>query len=244
MNKINNVLFLILARSGSKGIPGKNIKKLNGLPLMAYRIKTALSLTSKDNVWVSTDNNDYKNIAIEYGASVPFLRPESLSADDSSSIDAVIHALNWASDNSKSYKYICLLEPTSPFVQFKYIAEALSIVKKEKDLDGVCSTTIMKKNSFLIQNESKYLDVLYNRIKNRKDYRRQSFQNQITPSGGFYIMKVNALMRKKTFYTDKTLSFILDDYNSIDINNLFDFQLCEFLLKNNIINISKVYKND
>lgn len=107
-----NILWLVTARSGSKSIPDKNIKILGKQPLISYRIQSALTTRIAGDVWVSTDSEKYAEIAKEYGAEIPFLRPDYLSTDDASSTDVVLHAMEYALNLNKKYDFIGLLEPT------------------------------------------------------------------------------------------------------------------------------------
>jgi CMP-N,N'-diacetyllegionaminic acid synthase len=121
---LKNILWLIPARSGSKSIPHKNIKKLGDYPLMVYRIKSALSIASPDDVWVSTDSEEYAEIARRYGATIPFLRPEELATETATSADVVLHAINEAGKRGLKYSALALLEPTSPFISYSQLSEA------------------------------------------------------------------------------------------------------------------------
>mgnify|MGYP000946277880 CR=1 FL=1 len=124
---MEDILWLIPARSGSNSIKDKNIKLLNGKPLIEYRIQTALSLSKNDHVWVSTDSQLYADISVKCGATIPFIRPGLLSTDNASSMDVVLHAMQHAEINNYNFDFICLLEPTSPFV---YIEDILNIDKR------------------------------------------------------------------------------------------------------------------
>ncbi|MFN7821376.1 MAG: cytidylyltransferase domain-containing protein, partial [Bacteroidota bacterium] len=113
---MKKILWIVVARSGSKAIPGKNIKLLGGVPLMAYRIKSALSSKYSNDILISSDSEDYAKIAEEYGAKKMFIRPAELADDNASSSDVLLHAMNFALSIKQSYELIGLLEPTSPFV--------------------------------------------------------------------------------------------------------------------------------
>lgn len=237
---MEDVLFLITARSGSKGILNKNIKQLGGKPLLAYRIQTALKLTDKKNVWLSTDSEEYAQIGKQYGATVPFIRPEQLAKDDASSIDVVLHAMQYA--ESKGYKYskIALLEPTSPFVYFEYIKKAIQKLNQTPKANAIVATKKTEVNTFFIQEDKAYLDVFSNRINDEKALRRQDFKDEITPSGGFYIANWNAFKCSKSFYTEKTLSFVLPEVCALEIDYPEQFLWAEFLIDKKIINVDRI----
>ncbi|MDE6234372.1 MAG: acylneuraminate cytidylyltransferase family protein [Muribaculaceae bacterium] len=111
-----NYLYLIPARGGSKGIPGKNIKPLAGVPLIGHSIRHALDAGAPvDDVVVTTDSEEIARVAREYGASVPFMRPAELASDTASSRDAILHAVDALHDAGRDYDAVVLLQPTSPF---------------------------------------------------------------------------------------------------------------------------------
>lgn len=114
MYKNKKILAIITARGGSKGIPYKNIMNINGKPLIAYSIEVAKQSKYIDYILVSTDNNKIKEVSLQYGASVPFLRPEEISNDTAKSIDVVIHAINCLKESGEEFDYVLLLQPTSP----------------------------------------------------------------------------------------------------------------------------------
>ena len=124
------ILWLIVARSGSKSVPGKNIKMLGENPLISFKIKSALNTLLDKVVWVSTDSEVYANISRDYGAEIPFIRPNYLATDSASSSDVVLHAMHFANSKGLEFEYIGLLEPTSPFIlshQLETILEKLEI---------------------------------------------------------------------------------------------------------------------
>ena len=112
---MSEVVALIPARAGSKGVPGKNIRLLGGYSLLAWSIAASLKTKSIDRVIVSTDSEEYATLARELGADVPFLRPAELSGDRSTDYDFVLHSLNWLRENSSEPDYIVHIRPTTPF---------------------------------------------------------------------------------------------------------------------------------
>ena len=109
------ILGIITARGGSKCVPGKNIKLLDDLPLLAYTAHAALASKSLDRVILSTDCSSIAAVAQKYAIEVPFLRPEILASDTASSIDVVKHAVSYIENEGDFYDAVCLLQPTSPF---------------------------------------------------------------------------------------------------------------------------------
>jgi CMP-N,N'-diacetyllegionaminic acid synthase len=241
---VNNTLFLIPARSGSKSIVNKNIKVLGSIPLLAYRIKQALSLTSSENVWLSTDSPSYAKIGQMYGATIPFIRPIDLALDTSSSNDVVLNAMCFASENNLKFEFVALLEPTSPFVYPYLIKEALLRLKQYHNAGSIVGTKIVHTNSIFVQNDSEFLNVLHSNLLNKSSLNRQSFPDQITPSGGFYISKWEDFLINKSFYTPNTLNYRLPEECTLEIDNPIDWNWAEFLIEKNIINLNKLFSNE
>lgn len=233
---MTDVLFLITARSGSKGVVNKNIKELFGIPLLAIRGLSALKLTDKENVWLSTDSEEYIQIGKKFGINVPFIRPEHLANDNASSADVVLHAMSHAESIGKKYKMIALLEPTSPFVYYEDIKNAILKLKANDEAVAIVATKEVETASIFVQQDGLYLNVLADNLKKRQTMRRQDFGKEITPSGGFYIAKWDDFLKHKTFYTEKTLSYILPEECSLEIDNEMQFKWAEFLIEKSEIN--------
>jgi len=132
-----SLVALIPARSGSKRVPGKNIRRLGGHPLLAYTIRAALESGVFADVVVSTDDEEYAAIARHYGASVPFMRPAELAGDGSPDIDWVEHALCRLRDGGRAHDCFSLLRPTSPFRQASTIARAWREFRAESAVDSL-----------------------------------------------------------------------------------------------------------
>ena len=238
------ILWLITARAGSKSIKNKNIKLLNGIPLIEYRIKSALSISKKENVWVSTDSEEYASIARKAGATVPFIRPRKLANDTATSNDVVLHAMDCAEKLGLNFSYIGLLQPTSPFVYSSDLLSALIQLRENDTAYSIVSVKESRPNTFSIQDDSEFLDTLSKRFKKKKLVGRQQFTKQITPSGGFYISKWHKFRLEKTFYTKKTLAYLMTDECSLDIDEPIDWDLAEFFIKNKVVNTDKIIINE
>ena len=137
---IDDVLWLITARSGSKSIKNKNIKLLGEYPLFYYIYNSVKKISPNDNIWGSTDSKEYMKIFNDFGLTTPFIRPKELAEDHSSSTDVVLHAMNYAEKIGFKKKYIGLLEPTSPFVSSSDLSNALKTLKSDKLSNSVVAT--------------------------------------------------------------------------------------------------------
>lgn len=132
------ILGIIPARGGSKGVPGKNIKLLGELPLLAYTTKSALASKQLSKVILSTDSPSIAAVAQHYGIEVPFLRPETLATDTASSIAVVQHAVSYLENQGEFFDAVCLLQPTSPFRPKGFIDLAIQKFIHE-DVDALVS---------------------------------------------------------------------------------------------------------
>jgi CMP-N,N'-diacetyllegionaminic acid synthase len=231
MRTRGKILWLITARSGSKSIPDKNVKRLGGLPLLAYRIQSALKIAKKRDVWVSTDSRRYAGIAKSFGAQVPFIRPAHLASDSAKSVDVALHAMRWAHDAGLRYDALGLLEPTSPFIKTQYLREAMDRLFSNSKATGIVATRRVRPSTFFIQKEAPYISSIAKNIKSKGVLRRQDEEKEITPSGGFYISKWAAFLRLKSFFTKGTLSFLVPDPHGLEIDEPIDWLWAEFLIK-------------
>lgn len=223
-------IAIIPARSGSKGLPDKNIRELNGVPLIAYSIKAALDSGVFDTVMVSTDSEKYAQIARNYGAEVPFLRSGKNSGDRSASWDVVKEALLRYGEMGKYYETVALLQPTSPLRLGKHIAEAYQMME-ERQANAVVS---------LCQNEAPFAicnilpeDLSIVDFLNERGFypRRQALQTLHRPNGAIYLYKTEALHTQLSIYDANCFAYVMDKTHSIDVDTLEDFQIVEALVQ-------------
>ena len=240
--KQKKVLWLVTARSGSKEIPDKNIKRLGRWPLMAYRILQALALAPKANVWVSTDSPRYAKLAASFGATVPFLRPKFLATDRSTSVDATLHAMRWAEEKGMAYDAIAVLEPTAPFVKASYLKDAVKKLFSDAKAMSIVATRPVRPSTYYVQKNQLYLSELAGRLAKKGILRRQEEKDEITPSGGFYIAKWDYFMKSKTFYSSRTLSYRIPEIHGLEIDKPVDWLWAEFLLAKRLVKPQELLK--
>ncbi|PRR82846.1 cytidylyltransferase domain-containing protein [Clostridium vincentii] len=225
---INNksILAIIPARGGSKGIPRKNIKLLNGKPLISYTIEEALKSKYIDRVIVSTDNEEIANISKSYGAECPFLRPIELAQDDSTTMDTILYNIN---ELKEKFDYICLLQCTSPLRNAEDINKTIERVI-ETDSDSIISVCESQDNPYwttvIEQEKLKFLLINGEKIK-----RRQELPTTYKVNGSIYLMKTHILMSEKKLFTDNTVAYIMSQEHSVDIDTLLDFKFAEVLIR-------------
>lgn len=227
------MLAIIPARGGSKGLPGKNIKILNGSPLIAYTIKSAKESKTIDRIIVSTDDKRIAEISINYGAEIPFLRPKELATDDAKAIDNYIFTIEELKKRENIiYEEFVILQPTSPLRKTEDINNAIELFY-EKKADSVISFSEAQHPPLWakkIDRNLKISNYFQDSIVNKN---RQEIPIAFMPNGAIFVFKYLLLKEKYTYYSDKTYAYIMPQINSIDIDNLLDFEFAEFLIRRN-----------
>ncbi len=226
------IIGVIPARGGSKSISRKNIKILQGKPLVAYTIEEAKKSKYLTHLVVSTEDEEIKNISLKYGAEVPFLRPKELATDDALAIPTVQQAvITIEKIKNIKYDYVIMLQPTAPLRKTDDIDKALAMLI-EADADGVISVVDvdnwhpMKMKKF---DENSYLI----------DYQAPPVENpprQILPkvymvNGAIYATKRDVFMEKNTFKGEKCLGYIMPPERSVNIDTEIDFLTAEYYLR-------------
>lgn len=222
-------LAIIPARSGSKGLPDKNIKKLQGKPLMAYTIEAAIASEQFDEIMVSTDSQEYADIAVEYGASVPFLRSVDNAGDTSSSWDVVKEVLRNYEAEGQSFGQVALLQPTSPLRTKDDILNGFQTMN-EKDANFVVSVCEVEHSPLWANSlpaDQSMKDFIDPKI---MALPRQKIPTYYRLNGAFYLVDVEHLLTNDNLYGEKSYAFIMDRKNSVDIDEVFDFKFAELLL--------------
>jgi N-acylneuraminate cytidylyltransferase len=219
-------LFLIPARAGSKGIPNKNIKLLNGKPLINYAIDLARCFVKDEDICLSTDSFEIAEIAKQNNLYVPFLRPEKLSTDTAGSYEVMLHAVEFYESLGKNYEAIVLLQPTSPLRLKKHLKEALTLFKN--DIEMVVSVKESQANphwNLFKENENGYLEkfIPSNYI------RRQDLPKAFEYNGAIYVINITELNKKKLNQFTKIKKVIMDDFSSVDIDLPIDLAWAEYL---------------
>jgi len=225
-----NILAIIPAREGSKGIPHKNIQKLAGKPLIYYSINSAKISKCFNKIIVSTDDEKIAKISKVYGAEVPFLRPKNISKDSSSTIEVIKHTLEFLKKNQNYIPdIIIVLQPTSPLRTSNLIRNAIQILKKSNST-SVISVSKIKKHPFsAFWLKSRLLKPFK---QNFTEYnRRQKYPDLYFPTGSIYAFWNETIKKYNSMYGPKIKPILLDVEN-IDIDDKFDLFLAEMIIKN------------
>lgn len=230
-----NALYLIPARGGSKGIPHKNIKLLNGKPLIEYSIDIARQFTDDADICVSTDDVNIKNVAENYGLKVPFLRPDYLATDNMGTYDVIIHALNFYEEQGKQYDVVILLQPTSPFRTVKDVQSCIDkytpacemvVTVKEAASNPYYDCFELDENGFLMQSKG-----------DGKIVRRQDAPKVYEYTGAVYVMNVNSLKSKHMNEFSKIVISEVDEIHSVDLDTPLDWKFAELMLQEKMIEL-------
>lgn len=227
MNK--KILAVIPARAGSKGVPQKNIKSLNGKPLIHYTIEAARGVFKDDDIYVSTDSEEIKLVSEKAGIKVPFLRPKQLATDTSSARDFLLHALDYYKiENGCDPDILIMLQPTSPFRGSTHIEDALKFW--DKDIDMLVSVKETSSNPYYVLFEEDTEGYL-KKTKEGNFTRRQDCPKVWEFNGAIYLINPTSLRLKDIMEFERIIKFEMDDKSSLDIDSPFDWSIAEFISK-------------
>ena len=223
-------IAIIPARSGSKGLKDKNIKELNGLPLLVYSIQAAKDSNLFDEIMVSTDSEVYAEIARSNGASVPFLRSAKLSTDTARSWDVVKEVLSRYKEMGRTFDSVCLLQPTSPLRVGKDIEKGYKLLKN-KNANAVAAVCEVEHSPLWSMTLPEDLSLMEFRQAIKGKGPRQNLSTYYRMNGALYIRLIQYKDDLIEILDDKEYAYIMDRKRSYDIDVLEDFELVEYFMK-------------
>ena len=224
-------LWIIPARGGSKGIPGKNIRDFCGMPLIVYSINHAKECAASDDIiFVSTDSEKIKDIVEKTGLKIPFMRPDELATDHSSTYDVIMHALDEFGKRGKTFDRVVLLQPTSPLRETEDVKNALSAWSP--DVDMVVSVTPAKANPYYNAFETDSDGFLHISKGDGTITRRQDAPEVWEYNGAVYVMTVDALKRGPISSFKKIIPSPMPQERSVDLDSPLDWIIAETIFKN------------
>ena len=220
--------ILICARGGSKKLKKKNIKNFNGKPLIYWTIDMAKKIKGIQNIYVSTDSSEIATISKSFGALVPFLRPKKLASDDAKEWDVWKHAVNFFHDNDIKSDGLVILPVTSPLRRLKDVNQCIKEFKKKQT--NVITVTESHRNPHfnMVKKTNKYYDLV---IYKKKYYNRQSVPKTFDVTTNCFILKTSTILSDNFLYDSKVTAIEVPKKNSIDIDDIYDFKIAEFLSK-------------
>ncbi len=223
-----DLLILIPARGGSKGIPGKNIKLLAGTPLINYSIEAARSIAADHNICVSTDDDAIIDCVRATGLPVPFKRPDELATDRAGTYEVVLHALDHYEEQGVHYDAVLILQPTSPMRSSSHLQEAMKLYSDNVDM--VVSVMLAKSNPYTTLLGEDH-DGFLHRLSGETLTRRQDAPRLWQLNGSIYIVNCESLRKHTSFWDFPRIKrYEMQEKYSVDIDTRFDWELAEWLI--------------
>lgn len=220
-------IAIIPARGGSKRIPRKNIKEFHGKPMIAYSIETAQKSGCFDRIIVSTDDQEIADVALGYGAEVPFLRPSNISDDYATTMDVIQHSIQWCESQNIDVKFLCCIYATAPFILPSDLSAGLETLS-DSNVEYVFSATSfafpiqraisLRKNGTVQMFQPEHLNT-----------RSQDLEEAYHDAGQFYWGKASAFMQGRAIFSEHSKVVILPRKRVQDIDTLEDWDLAEAL---------------
>lgn len=233
MAEHQKIIALVPARGGSKSIPKKNIRLLGGVPLLAYSIAAGLQSEWVDRVIVSTDSAEIAEVALQWGAEVPFLRPTELAEDATTDFPVFEHALRWL-EETESYHadFVVQLRPTSPLRPPRLVDEGIEMLLKNPEADSVRCVTPSGQNPFKMWRiENEVLQPLLKlNLPEPYNQPRQVLPNAFWQTGHVEVIRYETIMRKKSLTGDVILPCLVPPEYAIDLDNLYQWDYAEHVL--------------
>jgi len=231
MNNTSPYIAIIPARGGSKRLPGKNLLTLAGKPLIGWTIEAAIGSGVFSRVVVSTDSWEIAVTAAQFGAEVPFMRPEELATDDTPSIDVLIHAAReLAGGRDLSCTHLACLQPTSPLRTAEDIRKAVSLLE-EKNADAIVSVCKAEHSPLWTNTLPANLSLDGFIPEKIQKIPSQQLPSYYRLNGALYFCRINRMIEERTlFLKSGAYAYVMDRKNSIDIDDQDDFELAGIYL--------------
>ena len=236
------ILFLLVGRGGSKGLPGKNLREIGGLSLIGYKAKSARQSRYCSRLIVSSDSAEIRNEAVRHGAEMLFERPAELATDTATSNDVVLHAMDWIEAHERRrYDAIMLLEPSSPFARAEHFDEAIELFQarnaslvvgmRETDVASIFVGTLGENGS---------IGGIVDRMLKTPAQRRQDQLIEVTMNGALYLVGWDAMRKHRKIYADPAASYgiLMDRLHSIEIETAADLAYASYVIEHGMLDAS------
>ena len=236
------ILFLLVGRGGSKGLPGKNLREIGGLSLIGYKARSALQSRYCSRLIVSSDSPEIRSEAVRHGAEMLFERPAELATDTASSNDVVLHAMDWIEANERRrYDAIMLLEPSSPFARPEHFDEAIDLFvarnaslvvgMRETEVSSIFVGPIGKDGS---------IGTIVDKMLATTAQRRQDQPLEVTMNGALYLIGWDAMRKHGKIYSDPAASYgiLMDRLHSIEIETAADLAYASYVIEHGMLDAS------
>lgn len=231
-----DVMAFVPARSGSKGVPDKNIKPLCGHPLLAFSIRAAQEARSVGRVIVSTDSQGYADAARAYGAEVPFLRSEDISQDTSSDYDVVVHLLDWLKTHEGDMPtYLVHLRPTTPLRDPSLIDAAVETIIQDNKATALRSVHPMSETAYKsFERKGRYLKCLGTGSMDVEaaNQARQAFPATYQANGYVDVLRTQTVLETKKLHGTRVIAFVTPEVVEVDTHS--DFSYLEYVTAHDV----------
>ena len=236
------VLFLLVGRGGSKGLPGKNLREIGGLSLIGYKAKAARQSRYCTRLIVSSDSAEIRDEAMRHGAEMLFERPAELATDTASSNDVILHAMDWIETHEKRrYDAIMLLEPSSPFARPEHFDQAvdLFVARKASLVVGMRETEVASVFVGTLGGDGSIGGIVEKMLKTPAQ-RRQDQPGEVTMNGALYLIGWEAMRKHRKVYADPSASYgiLMDRLHSIEIESAADLAYASYVVEHGMLDAS------
>ncbi len=237
-----DILHLIVARGGSKGIPGKNLRQLSGISLVGFKAIAARKSRHCSRLIISTDSRAIQEDAARYGVEVPFTRPGELATDTAATEDVILHAIDHIERHEhRSYDAIMLLEPSAPFARAVDLDAAVELMQRKQAnlVVGIKEVTVASIFIGAMDPESRITSII-DKVAMLESVRRQDLPQEVTLNGALYLIRWDYFKRHRHRYRDRLNSYGLTmPWNySIELDEPMDLAFAEFLIERGYIDLS------
>jgi CMP-N-acetylneuraminic acid synthetase len=228
---MGEVLGIIAARGGSKRVPRKNIRDVDEKPLLAYAIQDAKTADAVDRAIVSTEDDEIRSIANEWGGETPFHRPEELASDDATTDDVVLHALNWFEERGTTFSEVCSIPVTTPFRTPEDIDETVALLR---DTDAKSAMSVVEYDSppfSAVDFDDKNIKIspYFDESNLWIETQAQKIPTLYHPNGSVFAATVSGFRDHESFYTDNVVGYQMPPERSLDIDVPHDLELARAL---------------
>lgn len=231
---MSNILCTICARGGSKGVKNKNIKELNGKPLIAYTIEQAKDSNLFEHIVISTDSDDIANIAKKYGAEVFFKRSEEMATDTAGKLDVIRDAFKRSEEYyNRTFDYLIDLDATAPLRSVEDIIDSFNQFKENNNDNLITAMPSRRSPYFNLVEQDENGKVYLSKELDNKIIRRQDAPKSYDMNASIYIWKRDIILNENSIFLEKTGLYVMPEERSIDIDTEFDFKFVDFLMKEN-----------
>lgn len=234
------ILSIILARGGSKGVPGKNIQEIGGLPLLAFKARAAQRSRYQSRIIISTDSPEIQKVARAYDVEVPFTRPAELATDNATNFAALSHAMKHFEAQGEKSDAVLMLEPSSPFTKPEDIDRAVEIMTERNASLVVSMRDVDNPAPFVgpIEPDGRISQIIH-QLKDLRNVNRQVLPHAYTLNGIVYLFRWDGFREHETFYWDPANSygFETDPICNVEIDSLLNLEWARFLADKKLINM-------